>query len=119
MKRKHQLYHQTQGTTGETASSNEKMDVGTQTGLNEEEKDAQYKKDYADGIFELLEEIRSMLVCLVCPEEEEKDAQDKKDYPEGVFEVLEEIRSMFSMFRSSFTKLGQVVCILVCVICVL
>ena len=31
-----------QGATGETASSTEKMDVGTQTSLREEEKDAQY-----------------------------------------------------------------------------
>ena len=36
------------------------------TGPSEEQKDAQYKKDYAEGIFGLLEEIRSMLVCLVC-----------------------------------------------------
>ena len=63
-----------QGATGETVSSTKKMDVGTQvlssylsgTGLSEEEKDAQYKKDYAEGVFGLLEEIRSMLVCLVC-----------------------------------------------------
>ena len=58
-----------QGATGETVSSTKKMDVGTQvlssylsgTGLSEEEKDAQYKKDYAEGVFGLLEEIRSML----------------------------------------------------------
>ena len=62
-----------QGATGETVSSTKKMDVGTQTslsdiyiGLSGEEKDAQYKQDYAEGIFGLLEEIRSMLVCLVC-----------------------------------------------------
>ena len=62
-----------QGATGETVSSTKKMDVGTQTGLSdiyiglsEEEKDAQYKQDYAEGVFGLLEEIRSMLVCLVC-----------------------------------------------------
>ena len=47
-----------QGATGETASSTEKMDVGMQTGLSEEEKDARYKKNYAEGIFRLLEEIR-------------------------------------------------------------
>ena len=47
-----------QGATGETASSTKKMDVGMQTGLSEEEKDAQYQKDYAEGIFRLLEEIR-------------------------------------------------------------
>ena len=29
-----------------------------QTGLSEEEKDAQYKKNYAQGVFGLLEEIR-------------------------------------------------------------
>ena len=55
-----------QGATGETVSSIKKMDVGTQTGLSEEEKDAQHKKDYAEGVFRLLEKIRSMLVCLVC-----------------------------------------------------
>ena len=63
-----------QGATGETVSSTKNMDVGTQvlssylsrTGLSEEEKDAQYKKDYAEDVFGLLEEIRSMLVCLVC-----------------------------------------------------
>ena len=63
-----------QAATGETVSSTKKMDVGMQvlssylngTGLSEEEKDAQYKKDYAEGVFGLLEEIRSMLVCLVC-----------------------------------------------------
>ena len=63
-----------QGATGETVSSTKKMDVGMQvlssylsgTGPSEEQKDAQYKKDYAEGIFGLLEEIRSMLVCLVC-----------------------------------------------------
>ena len=47
-----------QGATGETASSTEKMDVGMQTGLSEEEKDAQYQKDYAEGVFGLLEKIR-------------------------------------------------------------
>ena len=82
-----------QGATGETVSSTKKMDVGMQTGLGEEEKDAQYKKDYDEGIFGLLEEIRSMLVCFVCCEEE-KDAQYKKDDAEGVFGLLEEIRSM-------------------------
>ena len=63
-----------QGATGETVSSTKKMDIGMEvlssyfsgTGLSEEEKDAQYKKDYAEGVFGLLEEIRSMLVCLVC-----------------------------------------------------
>ena len=47
-----------QGATGETASSTEKMDVGMQTSLSEEEKDAQYWQDYAEGVFGLLEEIR-------------------------------------------------------------
>ena len=98
-----------QDATGETVSSTKKMDVGMETGLSEEEKDAQYQKDDAEGVFGLLEEIRSMLVCFVCPkecqcdlhslheashEEEEKDAQYKKDYTEGVFGLVEEIRSM-------------------------
>ena len=47
-----------QGATGETASSTKKMDVGMQTSLSEEEEDAQYQKDYAEGVFRLLEEIR-------------------------------------------------------------
>ena len=55
-----------QGATGETVSSTKKMNVGMQTGLSEEEKDAQYKKDYSEGIFRPLEEIRSIVVCLVC-----------------------------------------------------
>ena len=83
-----------QGATGETVSSTQKMDVGMQTGLSEEEKDAQYKKDYAEGVFGLLEEIRSMLVLPLGLSEEEKDAQYKKDYAEHVFGLLEEIRSM-------------------------
>ena len=107
-----------QGATGETASSTEKMDVGTQTGLSEEEKDT-LQKDYVEGVFELLEEIRSTLVCLVCPkecqcevhyldkanhEEEEKDAQYKKDYAEGVFGLVEEIRNMLvCQFPRNFT----------------
>ena len=97
-----------QGATGETASSTEKMDVGTETGLSEEEKNV-IQKDYAEGVFGLLEKIRSTLVCLVCPEEcqcevhfldeasheeEEKDAQYKKDYAEGIFGLVEEIRNM-------------------------
>ena len=37
-----------------------------QTGLSEEQMDAQYKEDYVESVFRLLEELRSMLVCLVC-----------------------------------------------------
>ena len=55
-----------QGATGETVSSTKKMDVGTQTGLSEEKIDAQYKEDYIEEVSGLLEELRSMLVCLVC-----------------------------------------------------
>ena len=50
-----------QGATGETTTSSENKEAGTQTGLSEEEKDAQYHKDYAEGIFELLEEIRRLV----------------------------------------------------------
>ena len=49
-----------QGATGETVSSTKKMDVGTQTGLSEEKMDAQYKEDYIEEVFGLLEELRSM-----------------------------------------------------------
>ena len=55
-----------QGATGETVSSTQKMDVGMQIGLSEEQMDAQYKEDYVEEVFRLLEELRSMLVCLVC-----------------------------------------------------
>ena len=88
-----------QGATGERVSLTKKMDVGMQTGLSEEEKDAQYRKDYAEGIFGLLEEIRNQLVLLLGLSEEGKEAQDvldgqyKKDYAEGIFRLLEEIRS--------------------------
>ena len=68
-----------QGATGETVSSTKKMDVGMQTGLSEEEKDAQYRKDYAEGVFRLLEEIRNTLVLPLGLSEEEKDAQDVLD----------------------------------------
>ena len=44
-----------QGATGETTTSSENKEAGMQTGLSEEEKDAQYHKDY---VIELLEEIR-------------------------------------------------------------
>ena len=47
-----------QGATGETASSTKNMHVGMQTSLSEEEKEAHYQKDYAEGVFGLLEEIR-------------------------------------------------------------
>ena len=82
-----------QDETGGTVSSTKKMDIGMQTGLSEEEKDAQYKKDYAEGVLGLLEEIRSMLVDPLGLSEEEKDAQYKKD-AEGIFGLLEEIRSI-------------------------
>ena len=57
-------------------------------------------KDYAEGVFGLLEEMRSMLVEPLDLSEEEKDAQDvldaqyRKNYAEGVFRLLEEIRSI-------------------------
>ena len=43
-----------QGATGETTTSSEKKEAGTQTGLSEEEKKAHFKKDYDDAVFELL-----------------------------------------------------------------
>ena len=44
-----------QGATGETASSTKNMDVGMQTSLSEKERETQYRKHYAEGIFKLLE----------------------------------------------------------------
>ena len=47
-----------QGATGETTTSSENKEAGTQTGLSEEEKEARYKEDYADAVFKLLDNIK-------------------------------------------------------------
>ena len=48
---------QDQGATGETTTSSESKEAGTQTGLREEEKDAHYKEEYNDAECELLKSI--------------------------------------------------------------
>ena len=43
-----------QGTTGETTTSSENNEAGTQTGLSEEEEEARYKEEYKNAVFKLL-----------------------------------------------------------------
>ena len=42
------------GATGETTTSSENNEAGTQTGLSEEEKEARYKEEYKNAVFKLL-----------------------------------------------------------------
>ena len=42
------------GATGETRTSSENNEAGTQTGLNEEEEEARYKEEYNNAVFKLL-----------------------------------------------------------------
>ena len=46
-----------QGATGETTSSSENKEAGTQTGLSEEEEEAHYKEEYNNAVFKLLKNI--------------------------------------------------------------
>ena len=46
-----------QGATGETTTSSENKEAGTQTGLSEEEEEAHYKEEYNNAIFKLLKNI--------------------------------------------------------------
>ena len=46
-----------QGATGETTTSSENKETGTQTGLSEEEKEAHYKEEYNNAVFKLLKNI--------------------------------------------------------------
>ena len=46
-----------QGATGETATSSENKEAGTQTGLSEEEEEAHYKEEYNNAVFKLLKNI--------------------------------------------------------------
>ena len=46
-----------QGATGETTTSSENKEVGTQTGLSEEEMEAHYEEEYNDAVCELLKNI--------------------------------------------------------------
>ena len=43
-----------QGATGETTTSSENNEAGTQTGLSEEEEEARYKEEYKNAVFKLL-----------------------------------------------------------------
>ena len=43
-----------QGATGETTTSSENKEAGTQTGLSEEEEEAHYKEEYNNAVFKLL-----------------------------------------------------------------
>ena len=43
-----------QGATGETTTSSENNEAGTQTGLSEEEEEALYKEEYKNAVFKLL-----------------------------------------------------------------
>ena len=43
-----------QGATGETTTSSGNTEVGTQTGLSEEEEEARYKEEYNNAVFQLL-----------------------------------------------------------------
>ena len=43
-----------QGATGETRTSSENNEAGTQTGLSEEEEEACYKAEYNNAVFKLL-----------------------------------------------------------------
>ena len=45
------------GATGETTTSSENNEAGTQTGLSEEEEEAHYKEEYYNAIFKLLKNI--------------------------------------------------------------
>ena len=46
-----------QGATGETTTSSENKEAGTQTGLSEEEEEACYKEEYNNAVFKLLKNI--------------------------------------------------------------
>ena len=46
-----------QGATGETTTSSENNEAGTQTGLSEEEEEAHYKEEYNNAVFKLLKNI--------------------------------------------------------------
>ena len=46
-----------QGATGETTTSPENKEAGTQTGLSEEEEEARYKEEYNNAVFKLLKNI--------------------------------------------------------------
>ena len=46
-----------QGATGETTTSSENKEAGTQTGLSEEEEEAHYKEEYNNAVFKLLKNI--------------------------------------------------------------
>ena len=46
-----------QGATGETTTSSENKETGTQTSLSEEEKEAHYKEEYNNAVFKLLKNI--------------------------------------------------------------
>ena len=46
-----------QGVTGETTTSSENKEAGTQTGLSEEEEEAHYKEEYNNAVFKLLKNI--------------------------------------------------------------
>ena len=43
-----------QGATGESTTSSENNEAGTQTGLSEEEEEARYKEEYKNAVFKLL-----------------------------------------------------------------
>ena len=45
------------GATGETTTSSENNEAGTQTGLSEEEEEAHYKEEYNNAVFKLLKKI--------------------------------------------------------------
>ena len=45
------------GATGETTTSSENNEAGTQTGLSEEEEEAHYKEEYNNAVFKLLKNI--------------------------------------------------------------
>ena len=45
------------GATGETTTSSENKEAGTQTGLSEEEEEAHYKEEYNNAVFKLLKNI--------------------------------------------------------------
>ena len=45
------------GATGETTTSSQNNEAGTQTGLSEEEEEAHYKEEYNNAIIKLLKNI--------------------------------------------------------------
>ena len=45
------------GATGETTTSSENNEAGTQTGLSEEEEEARYKEEYNNAVIKLLKNI--------------------------------------------------------------